>query len=63
MPGLIIELKVKDGDVVKQHDPLLILKAMKMENIIKSPVDGVIKAIRIKTGDKLEKDQVMISFV
>ncbi len=50
MPGLIIDLKVKVGDEVKQNDALLILEAMKMENIIKSPGDGVVKAVKIKKG-------------
>jgi biotin carboxyl carrier protein len=62
MPGLIIDLKVKTGDVVKQGDPLLILEAMKMENILKSPGDGEVKSIKIKKGDSVEKNQVLIEF-
>lgn len=62
MPGLIIDLKVKAGDEVKQNDPLLILEAMKMENIIKSPGDGVVKNVKIKKGDSVEKNQVLIEF-
>lgn len=62
MPGLIIDLKVKAGDAVKQGEPLLILEAMKMENIIKSPGDGVVKSVKIKKGDSVEKNQVLIGF-
>lgn len=62
MPGLIIDLKVKEGDTVKQHDPLLILEAMKMENIIKSPGEGVVKSVKVKKGDSVEKNQVLIEF-
>ncbi|MBX2964621.1 MAG: acetyl-CoA carboxylase biotin carboxyl carrier protein subunit [Cyclobacteriaceae bacterium] len=62
MPGLIIDLKVSVGDVVKQGDPLLILEAMKMENILKAPGDGEVKAIKIKKGDSVEKNQVLIEF-
>lgn len=62
MPGLVIDLKVKAGDVVKQGDPLLILEAMKMENILKSPGDGEVKSIKIKKGDSVEKNQVLIEF-
>jgi len=62
MPGLIIDLKVKVGDEVKQNDPLLILEAMKMENIIKSPGDGVVKTVKIKKGQSVEKGQVLIEF-
>lgn len=62
MPGLIIDLKVKDGDEVKAGDALLILEAMKMENIIKSPGDGVVRKVCIKKGDSVEKNQVLIEF-
>jgi biotin carboxyl carrier protein len=62
MPGLIIDIKVKEGDEVKAGDQLLILEAMKMENIIKSPGEGVIKSIKIKKGDSVEKNQVLIVF-
>jgi biotin carboxyl carrier protein len=62
MPGLIIDLKIKAGDQVKQGDPLLILEAMKMENIIKSPGEGTVKLVKIKKGDSVEKNQVLIEF-
>jgi biotin carboxyl carrier protein len=62
MPGLIINLKVAEGDTVKAGDQLLILEAMKMENILKSPGDGVIKKIKVKKGDSVEKNQVLIEF-
>lgn len=62
MPGMIIDLKVKPGDAVNQGDPILILEAMKMENILKSPGDGVIKNVKVKKGDNVEKGQVLIEF-
>lgn len=62
MPGLILALQVNDGDQVKKGDPLLILEAMKMENIIKSPADGIVKAIKVKKGESVEKNQVLIQF-
>ena len=62
MPGLVIDLKVKTGDTVKAGEPLLILEAMKMENILKSPAEGVIKNIKTKKGDSVEKGQVLIEF-
>ena len=54
MPGLIIALKIQEGDSVKAGDQLLILEAMKMENILKSPGDGVVKKIKVKKGDSVE---------
>ncbi len=62
MPGLIIELKVKAGDTVKKGDVLLILEAMKMENILKSPGDGVVKEVKVRKGDNVEKNQVLVEF-
>jgi len=62
MPGLVIDLKVKSGDTVKAGDPLLILEAMKMENILKSPADAVVKNVKVKKGDSVEKGQVLIEF-
>ena len=62
MPGLIIDLKIKAGDLVNPGDPLLVLEAMKMENILKSPGEGVIKNVKVKKGDNVEKGQVLIEF-
>jgi len=62
MPGLILSLSVKEGQEVKQGDPLLILEAMKMENVIKSPNDGTIRSIKASQGDSVEKNQVLIQF-
>lgn len=62
MPGLIIELKIKAGDIVKKGDVLLILEAMKMENILKSPGDGVVKEVKVRKGDNVEKGQVLVEF-
>jgi biotin carboxyl carrier protein len=62
MPGLIIEVKIQTGDSVKINDPLLILEAMKMENLLKSPGEGIVKSVTVKKGDKVEKNQVLIEF-
>lgn len=62
MPGLILEINVKDGQEVKEDDPLLILEAMKMENIITSPRDGIIKSISASKGDAVEKNQLLVEF-
>ena len=62
MPGLVLDLRVKEGEQIKKGDAVLVLEAMKMENIIKSPVDGVIKKINVKKGTAVEKNQVLIQF-
>ena len=62
MPGLILEINVIVGQEVKENDSILILEAMKMENIITSPRDGIIKSITAKKGDAVEKNQLLIEF-
>ena len=62
MPGLILEINIKIGDEVKENDPLLILEAMKMENVISSPREGIIKSITVKKGDAVEKSQLLVEF-
>ena len=62
MPGMVLKVLVSEGEEVKKGSNLLILEAMKMENVIKSPADVVIKSIKVHPADKVEKNQVMIIF-
>lgn len=62
MPGLILEIHVRIGQAVNEDDPLLILEAMKMENVITSPRDGIIKNISVKKSDAVDKNQLLIEF-
>ena len=62
MPGKVLEVNVKVGDKIEQGDNLLVLEAMKMENIIKSPQDGVIKSCEVKVGATVDKNQILITF-
>lgn len=62
MPGLVLNIAVKEGDTIAKGDALIVLEAMKMENIIKSPTEGVIKKIHAIKGNAVEKNQLLISF-
>ena len=62
MPGLVFDIKVEVGQEVAEGEPLMILEAMKMENVLKSPADVVIKSIEIKKQEAVEKNQVLIKF-
>ena len=62
MPGLILDVFVNVGDTVKTGDKLLVLEAMKMENIIKSPGDGKIKSIIVGKGESVDSGQKLIHF-
>ncbi len=62
MPGLIVGISLEPGAVVSKGDTVLILEAMKMENVIKAPGDGTVKAIKVQKGDRVEKGQVLVEF-
>jgi biotin carboxyl carrier protein len=62
MPGSIIEILVEDGSEVKKGEPMIILEAMKMENVIKASVDVVVTKIYVNIGDNVEKNQPLIAF-
>ena len=60
MPGLILDIMVSAGDNVTKGDSLLILEAMKMENVIKAEADGIVKSVLLAKGDTVEKNQLII---
>lgn len=62
MPGLIVAIRVQPGEAVQKGDPLLVLEAMKMENILKAPTDGVIGSIKVELRANVAKGQVLIQF-
>ena len=62
MPGVVLEVNVAAGDKVKVGDPLLILEAMKMENVLSSPVDGIISSIEVNKKDTVEKNTILLKF-
>ncbi len=62
MPGLIKAIHVSTGQEVKAGDPLAVVEAMKMENILKAERDGTVKAIKAKPGDSLAVDAVILEF-
>ena len=55
MPGKILDIMVEVGDDVKKGQPVIILEAMKMENELKSPIDGIIKKLDVSVGQIVEK--------
>ena len=60
MPGLIIDVMAKVGQKVEAGTPLIVLSAMKMENIITSPGEGVVKNIEVNINDAVDKGQLII---
>ena len=62
MPGSILNIIVSEGAEVNAGDQLLVLEAMKMENVIKSPGEGKVSKIHVSEKENVEKNQVLISF-
>jgi biotin carboxyl carrier protein len=60
MPGIILDVRVSKGDSIKKGSTLLILEAMKMENVIVSPKDGVVKKVHASTGQTVDKNKLLI---
>ena len=58
--GKVVKVMVKAGDAVKQGDILLILEAMKMENEIKSPADGVVQEVVVSEGSRVAEGETMV---
>ena len=61
MPGLLLKLRVKEGDEIKMGESIMILEAMKMENELRSPSSGVVTKINFKEGQSVEKDSVILT--
>jgi propionyl-CoA carboxylase alpha chain len=62
MPGLVVSIAVAEGQEVKAGETLAVVEAMKMENVLRAERDGVVKAIRVKPGDSLAVDAVIMEF-
>ncbi len=60
MPGNIQEVFVEEGAQVTEGEKLCILEAMKMKNIIMAPMDGTVKKMNVKVGDKVPKNYVLV---
>jgi biotin carboxyl carrier protein len=62
MPGKVLSIKVKEGQVVESGSGLVIVEAMKMENLLLAPGKARIEKIHVKEGDRLESGALLITF-
>jgi biotin carboxyl carrier protein len=60
MPGKIVRVMVEPGQQVEEGEPVCVLEAMKMENELHARQGGVVRAVHVKPGDDVEKDQVLV---
>ena len=58
--GTILDVLVEAGATVEADDELVVIEAMKMQNLIYAPVAGTVKAVHVKQGDKVEPDDVLV---
>jgi len=62
MPGAVVSVAVAPGDIIVDGQELCIIEAMKMQNILKSERDGIIKSVKVKAGDSVAVDELLIEF-
>ena len=62
MPGKILQVMVATGTEVDEGDPLLVLEAMKMENVIRAPRSGVIAVVQAQVGEAVEKAATLVTY-
>lgn len=62
MPGLVLDVMIQPGDKLEVDQPILILEAMKMENVIKAPSANVVKSVSVTKGQSVEKNQILVEF-
>jgi biotin carboxyl carrier protein len=60
MPGMVLRVMAEPGQLIKKGEPLIVLEAMKMENVLKSSADAMVKKVIVVKGDKVEKNQVLL---
>ena len=60
LPGVILDVAVKEGDAVKKGDKVIVLEAMKMDNVIEATADGVVKEIKVKKSDSVLEGDVLV---
>jgi biotin carboxyl carrier protein len=61
MPGTVIEVRVAEGDRVASHQPLVVLEAMKMEQVVTAPYDAGVRSIDVGVGDRVSSGAVLVT--
>jgi biotin carboxyl carrier protein len=61
MPGLVVAVPVAEGQAVRKGENLIILESMKMQNELKSPREGTVARVKVKPGDGVEQNQILVT--
>jgi len=62
MPGLVLDIRVSEGQQIKKGEPLVVIEAMKMENILKARFDATVKSVKVSPGQSVDKGAVLLEF-
>ena len=62
MPGKIVRILATPGQTVHERQPVVVIEAMKMENILKAPADGTVGSLKVNLRDNVQKGQVLVQF-
>jgi biotin carboxyl carrier protein len=60
MPGRVVRVLVAPGDIVEARQPVVVVEAMKMENELRSPKDGLVKEVAVVPGTSVEAGRVLV---
>ncbi len=63
MPGMVLKILVAEGDAIQEGQPVIVLEAMKMENVLSAPVDGIIGKIHVHEKQNVDKNQLLVEIV
>jgi len=60
MPGVVVAVQAKEGDEVAPEAPLVVLEAMKMQNALTSPIQGIVRSVHVQPGQTVEGDAILV---
>jgi acetyl/propionyl-CoA carboxylase alpha subunit len=60
MPGLVLDVLISEGQQINKGDSMIILEAMKMENVLKAAVDAVVGRVHVSKGARVEKNEMLV---
>lgn len=63
LPGLVLEVKVREGAAVKAGDPLVVLETMKMENVVQAPHNGTVRKVFVAAGDSVGEGDPLVELL
>jgi biotin carboxyl carrier protein len=61
MPGKVIDVRVSSGEQVESHQALVVLEAMKMEQVVTAPYDGGVRSVDVAVGDQVTTGTILVT--